>query len=119
MRPSPNNESTNSNSKESPYPELETRNSGKNLDQLLQDHIKVRMYKPLTGLFIEKDKLTETINENDVCNELIGNIAPDLIKYSIDMEETIDYSYFGSGAIIEVVSHYISNALIPFFEPEN
>jgi hypothetical protein len=77
------------------------------------------MYKPLTGLFIEKDKLTETINENDVCNELIGNIAPDLIKYSIDMEETIDYSYFGSGAIIEVVSHYISNALIPFFEPEN
>lgn len=52
------------------------------LEKILQDQIKERKYKPLTKFFIEQDKLTETINNNDICNELLTSMSPGVMKFN-------------------------------------
>lgn len=80
--------------------------------------MKPKKYKPLTSIFVQEEKLSETMDEKEICNQLLNSLCPEAVKIDLeDNEEICDYGILGSRQIIDTVSHFIANALIPFFEP--
>lgn len=86
---------------------------------MLLQRIQPKLYKPLTRFFIEPEKLTATITEADVCNRLLKAMSPNALKIGEEGEEEVDFSTLSHVQVIDLVSHYFSNALLSFFEPEN
>lgn len=92
-----------------------------NFDSVLIDNqaaskIKPKKYKPLNMFFINKNQEPK---ENAICDEILRKMAPNTNKVNAEGKFELDYNALTAEQVISLVSHYVVNVLMPFFNPEN
>lgn len=75
-------------------------------------NLKLKKYKSLPVYFEEDHQGVD-------CNSLLKSIAPDILSFNKDNEEVVDFDYLRSNHVINAVSHFIAEAIIPYFEFES